>query len=75
MVHWTGAVHLRGRSDVHAALRAAGRAAGVDLLGTLAAGAEPVVLLDGLRMSLPADLARPVVDGDRLSWLQPMVGG
>lgn len=75
MVHWNGAVHLRGRPDVRAALRAAGREAGVDLLGVLAEGGEPVVLLDGLRIDLPADLVRPVADGVRLSWLQPMVGG
>lgn len=75
MVHWNGAVRLRGRPDVRAALRAAGRQADVNLLGVLAAGGEPVVLLDGLRLNLPADLVRPVADGTRLSWLQPMVGG
>jgi hypothetical protein len=75
MVRWTGPVRVSTPADVKAVLHAAGRAAGADLLGALAAGMQPALLLDGRRLDLPADLTAPVADGSRLSWLMPMAGG
>ncbi|HYF78132.1 MAG TPA: hypothetical protein VD973_13410 [Symbiobacteriaceae bacterium] len=75
MVHFDGQICLRGTPDVHQVLRAAGRAAGVDLLAALDAGAEPSIMLSGERLDLPADLTRPVPDGAQIAWLMPMAGG
>lgn len=75
MVRWSGHVAVAAPADVRAVLRAAGKAAGADLLGALAGGMQPAVLLDGRRLSLPQELATTVDDGARLSWLLPMAGG
>ncbi|HEY3369010.1 MAG TPA: hypothetical protein VGK74_28460 [Symbiobacteriaceae bacterium] len=75
VVRFNGEVRLRGPADVGRALKAAGAAAGVDLLQALADGAQPALLLDGRRLSLPEELAAPVAQGSRLSWLMPMAGG
>lgn len=75
MVHFDGQVRLRGAPDLHAVLKAAGRTAGVDLIAALAAGAEPAIMLNGERLDLPADMARPVSHGSQIAWLMPMAGG
>lgn len=66
---------LRGALTVQGALQAAGRRTGVDLVGVLQAGAEPTLMLNGERLTLPDDLVRPVPDGAHVSWLMPMAGG
>lgn len=75
LVRWEGPVRLRGPADVRNALRAAGDAARIDLLGALGAGMEPTLLLDGRRLELPLALAAPVAGGAKLAWLTPMSGG
>lgn len=75
MVHFDGQVRLRGTPDVTAVLKTAGRAAGVDLLAALAAGAEPTIMLNGERLDLPAGLTRPVPHGSQIAWLMPLAGG
>ncbi|HYG60026.1 MAG TPA: hypothetical protein VD902_18320 [Symbiobacteriaceae bacterium] len=75
MVRWEGKVRTGPGADVAAALAAAGKAADIDLLGALAGGAQPAVLLDGRRLELPQDLHTTVETGARLSWLMPMAGG
>lgn len=72
MVQYTGEVRA---ATVEAALRVAGRAAGVDLLGALAQGDQPAVMLNGDRLDLPTGLTRPLEDDAKLSWLMPMAGG
>lgn len=74
-VRWSGAVRLRAPATVAQALRAAGRAAGVDLAGALDRGEQPIVLLDGMRLEMPEGLGQPLSEGMSLNWLQPMVGG
>ncbi|HWI52336.1 MAG TPA: hypothetical protein VNT01_09395 [Symbiobacteriaceae bacterium] len=75
MVQWEGPVRLKGPADLRTVLAAAGRGAGVDLLGALAAGAQPALLIDGCRQDLPVGLAATVPDGARVTWLLPMAGG
>lgn len=75
MVRWSGDVRVVPGATVGAVLAAAARPARVDLPGALAAGDQPVLMLDGLRLDLPAALSHPVPDGAQLTWLQPMVGG
>ncbi|MDF2629987.1 MAG: hypothetical protein K0R39_3818 [Symbiobacteriaceae bacterium] len=75
VVHWAGQVHLRGTPDLLRVLRAAGKEAGADLIGAIAAGAQPAILLSGERLDLPADLARPIRHGAQITWLMPMAGG
>lgn len=75
MVRHSGPVRVRKPATVAAALTAAGRAAGVDLLAALELGDQPAVLLNGLRLDLPDGLKEPVADGAKLSWLMPMAGG
>lgn len=75
MVRWEGRVRLPAGADLRTALSAAGRAARADLLGALANGAQPSILVDGNRVELPEDLSR-IVDADSsISWLMPMAGG
>lgn len=75
LVRYNGTVRLPLPADVGTALGEAGKAAGVDLLGELERGAEPLLLLEGIRLNLPDGLAAPVQDGSSLSWLMPMAGG
>jgi len=75
MVQWRGTVRLRPGATVRDGLQAAGRAARVDLLAALADGAEPSILLNGARLTLPDGLAAPVDHGATLTWLMPMAGG
>jgi len=72
MIQYTGEVRA---ATVEAALRAAGRAARVDLLGALAAGHQPALLLNGERLDLPEALTRQTENAATLSWLMPMAGG
>ncbi len=75
MIQWRGQVRLRKGATVRDGLRAAGRSAGVDLLGALGEGVEPSILLDGTRLALPEELSRCVDDEMTLTWLMPMAGG
>lgn len=75
VVRWDGPVRLRAPATVREALRQAGRAAGADLLGALARGMQPALLLDGQRLELETGLDRPVAEGAKLAWLMPMAGG
>lgn len=72
MVQYTGEVRA---ATVEAALRAAGRVAGADLIAALEKGDQPAVMLDGERLDLPGDLSKPLHNQARLSWLMPMAGG
>jgi hypothetical protein len=75
VVRFDAPVSLRGPVTVGGALRAAGRSAQADLLGALAGGAYPSVLLNGERLDLPQGLVIPVTEGDHLTWLMPIAGG
>lgn len=75
VVRFQGLVRVAAPAAVADGLKAAGRAAGIDLLAALRAGDQPVVLLDGARIDLPGGLDLPLEDGSSLSWLLPVAGG
>ncbi|MFZ5814764.1 MAG: hypothetical protein ACOY93_05625 [Bacillota bacterium] len=75
VVRWEGRVRIAVGSDLRTALRAAGRAAGVDLLKAMAEGPEPTILLEGVRVELPEGLSRNVDADSSIAWLMPMAGG
>lgn len=75
LVRFQGVVKVAVPATVGDGLKAAGRAAGVDLLGAISKGDQPVILLDGFRLDLPDGLTTPLKDGASLSWLLPMAGG
>jgi len=74
-VRWSGSVRLRAPATVGDALRAAGKAARVDLVRALERGEQPILLLDGMRLEAPLGLGQTLKEGMSLNWLQPMVGG
>lgn len=75
VVRYSGEVSVPAPATVRTVLQQAGRKAGRDLLAALAAGEQPVCLVDGVRHDLPAGLDETVPDGAQVSWLMPMTGG
>lgn len=57
------------------ALQEGGKALGFDILQAIRRGAQPVIMINGNRVDLPAGLDADLEEGDQISVISPLGGG
>lgn len=70
-----GAARAASPLTLKSALQEGGKALGFDILKAIRRGAQPVIMINGNRVDLPAGLDTGLQPGDQISVISPLGGG